>query len=360
MKQENVPLGKLEFQHSTITLLDPRTNQTQTLQINRVKPIEKEAREVTIYSLFVGKENPEHLQTIIFSDKQQKDDDGKRGEEFVVLKPGTFDFTGTTERFATAYSQKAAAILAELKKKHFQDERVSQAVWKVSDKDDMRKMKGILQGVPYTVRSKRGGDKIPGYHIGDDSFQWTEIANGAGNVIAKVTAEHFQGTVDGDSIIYKFSTFENGAEKVVMELKRYYRDKSEFQTLHGTGTTVGISSSGGLVVGWTDIDLQTPVNFQNENTMLFSYGPREAILSQDEIESNSKKVSAILILMGGASILDGFNFQDSEIEWEQSSQRLAKDSRERKQTVDQGFWLELPVDSTTRGRQEALTLLSSR
>lgn len=360
MQQENVPLGDIEFQHSTITFLDTKTLNVDTLQINRVKPTTDKAPEFTAYSLFLGKNEPSHVGTLIFSDRPASWDKRKRGEEFVALQQGTFGYIETSERFANSYMNKVSKLMSELESKDFEDTRVDQAVWKEGEeKNHIRTMKGVLRGVPYTIRSKSGGDKIPGYHLNDDLFEWSEILGQDGRKIAKATTEHFRGTIDGDAVVYKFTVLNAGEEKTVLELKRTYKNKSETQTSKGTGTTAGVSSSGNVVVGWTSIDLQTPVNYQNENTMLYSFGEREGNLSETEKEENMRKASAILVLLGGASILDGFNFQDSEIEWGQSSERVI-DAAQRKQfKPDMGFWLELPVNSTTEGQEEAFQLLTN-
>lgn len=361
MQQENVSLQDIEFQHSTITFLDTKTLNVDTLQINRVKPATDKAPEFTAYSLFLGKNEPSHVGTLIFSDRPASRDKRKRGEEFVALQQGTFGYIETSERFANGYMDKISQLMAELQGKSFEDARVHQAVWKEGEeKDHIRTMKGVLRGVPYTIRSKSGGDKIPGYHLNDDRFEWSEILGQDGRKIAKATTEHFRGTVDGDAVVYKFTVLNAGEEKTVLELKRTYKNKSETQTSKGTGTTVGVSSSGNVVVGWTSVDLQTPVNYQNEKTMLFSFGERTEDLSHTEREENMKKASAILVLLGGASILDGFNFQDSEIEWGQSSKRVIDSAQQKRFIPDMGFWLELPVDSTARGQEEAFQLLNNR
>lgn len=358
MQQENVPLQNIEFQHSTITFLDTKTDTVNTLQINRVKPTTKEAPEVTAYSLFLGKENPSHLGTIILSDRKQKD--GERGEIFVSLAPGTFDYLSTSERHAQSYIQTASGLLGELKAKNFKDPRVDQAVWQVEDKNGTRTMNGILKGISYSIKSKTGDEKAPGYHLFGEKFKSSEIFDDTGKLIAGISTDHYQGVDKNDSIVYIFSTIENGQQKTALELKRTYRDKSETQTSQGTGSTTGITSGGRVSYGWTSIQLTTAVNFQNEGTMLYTYGPREANLTPTEQQENSKKVTAIFVLLGGSSILDGLNFQDSENEWRQSSTRIIDAARTKSQTTDMGFWLDLPVDSTPEGQKEALQILPLR
>lgn len=370
MNQENIQLGEdIEFQHSTITILNTNTNVEDIIQINRVKPTSREAPEVTAYSLFVGKDNPSHLGTILFSDRQNND--GERGEIFVALKPGTFDFANTTERFANTYMQKASALLKELQQKNFQDSRIDQAVWETVDKrgtfDDDKYIikKGILKGIPYEIKSQYGGEDMPGYHLFGKNFQSSEIIDGNGNKIAKITTNHYRGINNQygnnlDSVVYTFSTVKNNKEKVVLEIKRYFKDKSEIQTSTGIGTTFGIAPGGGMAIGWTAVELQTQVNYQDEHTFLYSFGKREDNLSQQEIENNKIISSAIFELMGGASITDGFNFQDSELEWGQSSSRIIDGAQSNNLDSDMGFWLELPVDATSKGQKEALDLLTSK
>lgn len=370
MSQENIALGEnIEFQHSTIILLNSSTNKEETLQINRVKPTGKEAPEVTAYSLFVGKENPSHIGTILLSDRQKND--GERGEIFVALKPGTFDFDSTTERYANAYMQKAAKMLDELKKKNFQDPKVDQAVWEIVDKrgyldsDKHIIKKGIINGFPYEITSKYGGEIAPGYHLFGKDFKSSEITDGDGNLIAKISTSHYRGFkgLNGgslNSVIYTFSTVKGGKENVVLEIKRYFENKSETATSRGVGTTIGITSGGGVAVGWTSVDLQTPVNYQDVHTFLYSFSRRDDNLSKEEIEKNKIAASAIFVLLGGASITDGLNFQDSELEWRQSSSRIISGAQGNSLTSDMGFWLELPIDATPEGQREALNLLTSR
>jgi hypothetical protein len=371
MVQENVPLGKdLEFQHSSITFLNTATGKEDLLQINRVKPTSKDAPEVTAYALFTGKDNPTNIGTILLSDRQNND--GERGEIFVALKPGIFNFKDTTERFANAYMGKASSLLKELQQKNFQDSRVDQAVWETTDKrgffdgDEYTISKGILKGIPYEIRSQFGGDKMPGYNLFGKDFKSSEIIDGNGNVVAKITTNHYKG-FDGpngygnlDSVIYTFSTVKDNKEKVVLEIKRYFEDKSETQTSTGVGTTVTMAPNGGLAVGWVSVDLQTPVNYQDVNTFLYSFGRREDNLSEREIEENKIALSAIFELLGGVSIVNGLNFQDSELEWGQSATRLIDDAQNKKFTLDMGFWSELPVDATQEGQEEALNLLTSK
>jgi hypothetical protein len=368
MSQENNPLGiSLEFQHSLITLTDPITNKDTTLQINRVKPTSEYAPEVTAYSLFSGKDNPQHLGTILLSDRQ-KQEDGERGEVFVALKPGTFDFEGTSERYAHEYIQKADALLEELKANNFNDPRIDQAVWKTKETNDYTKMNGVLNGVPYSIVIDKTGEEIPGYlHDWDGkNFKSCQILDEKGNLIAKITADHYLGVTNSsglgtfDSIVFKFIKVENGQEKIVLENKRYYEDKSEFQTSNGIGTTVGFSATGGLMVGWTEIEFTTPVNYQDVDTFLYSYGPREANLSEEEIAVNRATVSAILTLLGGASIIGGLNFQDAELEWLQSTESITSAAKEGTLDPDMGFWSELPVDSTSKGQAEAFSLLTGK
>lgn len=155
MQQVNVPLGDIEFQHSEIKFLNTTTGQLDTLQINRVKPETSDAFPVTAYSMFIGKENPKHIGTLIFSDRRQKD--GKRGEFFVALKEGTFGFEETSEVHANAYMKQANDILTGMRidLNGFYGSRVDHAVWKVRDEDGMREMHGVLGGNSYMVRSKR-------------------------------------------------------------------------------------------------------------------------------------------------------------------------------------------------------------
>lgn len=366
MQQENVPIGNIEFQHSTITFQDTKNGNIDTLQINRVKPITKEAPQFTAYSLFVGKDNPSSLGTLIFSDEQNQKHGfsgtpGKRGEVFVALKPGTFAFAETSERFANSYSQKVADLMDELRQKQYKDSRVDQAVWKTSGNNRMTIMQGVLQGVSYTIVSRFGQDKSPGYHLNDGGFASAEIFTADKKVVASINVGHFRGmagsaiVVAPDSVVY---TFKDGEGKTVLEVKRYFADKSETLTSHGVGTTVGLSSSGNIVVGWTSINLQTPVNYQDEHTMLSAYGRRDQNPTAEEIKENMKSASAIFTLLGGASILNGLNFQDGEQEWGQDMRRLVGDAKTGSLKSDMGFWFNLPVDSTPTGQEEALRLLT--
>lgn len=355
MQQEDVNLDKIQFQHSTINLEDTKTGKEDVLQINRVKPAKDSAEPVTAYSLFLGADSPEHIGTIILSDKQQKD--GERGEYFVSLKTGTFDFERTSEQHASQYISEVNNLLEELKAKDFQDERVIQATWVSKDKDNIRTTNGVLNGIRYSIVSKRGGDYLPGFAKYGRNFNELQILAGDNSEIAHVTAQGFDGPGDGNAVVYSFSVNNNGNEKKVLETKRVYRNKSETQTSHGTGTIVGFTSGGHLTVGWTDIDLQTPVNFQDENTFLYSSGPRDANLTSTEKEANQKIASAIFCLLGGESILDGFNFQDSEMEWRQSTDMIIYGVQTKTLNPDMGFWLELPIDSTKTAQQLAEQLL---
>lgn len=355
MKQENVNLDRIEFQHSTINLEDTKTSEKDILQINRVKPAKDEAQPVTAYSLFLGGEDPKHLGTIMLSDRQAKD--GNKGEYFVSLVPGTFNFEETSEQHANAYISKANDLLEELKRKDFQDERVIHATWVSSDKDNTRTTNGVLNGQRYSVVSRRGADDLPGFNKYGENFKELQILASDGREVAHVSAQRFDGPGDGDAVVYTFSTNENGNRKTVLEIKRVFRDKSETQTSHGTGTTVGFTSGGNLTVGWTEVDLESPVNFQDENTFLYSNGPREASLSEAQEQKNQKLTSAIFCLLGGESILDGFNFQDSENEWRQSSEMIIEGVQTKTVNPDMGFWLELPIDSTQSAQEEAAKLL---
>jgi hypothetical protein len=370
MSQENIPLGKdIEFQHSSITFLNTVTNKEDIIQINRVKPTSKDASEVTAYSLFMGEDKPSHLGTILFSDSQNNG--GERGKMFVALKPGTFDFADTTERFANGYMKKAADLLKKLQGNNFQDPMVDQAVWETEDakgsfeQNKHAVKKGILKGIPYEIRSQFGGENMPGYKLFGKDFKSSEIIDGNGNIIAKITTSHYGGFDSPsnfgnlDSVIYTFSTVKKGTEKVVLEIKRYFKDKSEIQTSRGLAMTGGFISGGGNFGGWSYVDLQTPVSYQDEHTFLYSFGNREDNLSKQEIEENMITTGAIFELMGGASITDGFNFQDAELEWEQSSSRIISGAQNNQLVTDMGFWLELPVDATPEGQKEALNLLTS-
>lgn len=356
MQQENVDLDKIQFQHSTINLEDTNSGKTDILQINRVKPAKDEAEPVTAYSLFLGAESPQHIGTIILSDRQQKD--GVRGEYFVSLRAGTFDFEGTSEQHASQYIAQVNGLLEELKAKDFQDERVSQATWVSNDKDRVRTTNGVLNGTRYTIVSRRGASDLPGFNQNGKNFKELQILNGNGSEIAHVTAQRFDGPGDGDAVVYTFSVNDSGDEKTVLEVKRVYRDKSETQTSHGTGTTVGFTSGGQLTIGWTEVDLQTPVNFQDENTFLYSSGSRETNLTSTQQEDNRRATTAIFTLLGGESILDGFNFQDSEMEWRQSSDAVISGVQTETVSPDMGFWLELPIDSTQSAQQLAEQLLA--
>lgn len=355
MQQEDVDLDRIQFQHSTINLEDTKTGQEDVLQINRVKPAKDSAEPVTAYSLFLGADAPEHIGTIILSDRQQKD--GGRGEYFVSLKAGTFDFEGTSEQHASRYIIEVNNLLEELKAKDFQDERVIQATWVSKDKDRIRTTNGVLNGTRYSIVSQRGADDLPGFNKYGKNFKELQILSGNDSEIAQVTAQRFDGPGDGKAVIYKLNAIENGNKKTVLEVKRVYRDKSETQTSHGTGTTVGFTSGGHLTVGWTEIDLQTQVNFQNENTFLYSSGLRESNLTSADKEENQKIAMAIFCLLGGESILDGLNFQDSEMEWRQSSDMIIDGVQTKTINPDMGFWLELPIDSTITAQKEALKLL---
>lgn len=356
MQQEDVDLDRIQFQHSTINLEDTKTGNKDILQINRVKPAKDSAEPVTAYSLFLGADSPEHVGTIILSDRQQKD--GERGEVFVSLKPGTFDFEGTSEQHASQYISEVNSLLEELKAKDFQDERVIQATWVAKDKDNIRTTNGVLNGARYTIVSQRGVDDLPGFNKYGRNFKGLQIINSEGVEIANVTAQRFDGPGDGSAVVYSFGVNENGNEKTVLEVKRVYRNKSETQTSHGTGTTTGFTSGGHITVGWTDIDLQTPVSFQDENTFLYSNGPREANLTSTEKGANQKRASAIFSLLGGESILNGLNFQDSEMEWRQSSDMIIDGLQTKTVSPDMGFWLELPIDSTETAQQLAKQLLT--
>lgn len=357
MQQENVPLDDIEFQHSTIILQNPATGEKNTLQINRVKPVNSDAAPVTAYSIFAGAENPKYLNTIIISDKEDKD--GNKGEMFVSLNDeAIFGFDSTTERFANQFINQADQVLSYLKSVNFSDPRVSQATWKVEDKDKVRTTRGIIGGENYTIISKRGGEKAPGYREYGKNFKEAVIQNGRGLEIARVTKEHFDGPGDGDAVIFKFYTDGD----CILELKRVFKDKSETQTSTGTArsTTIGVTTGGSLFVGsgWSDVEMETPVNFQDENTFLYSFGSRDGDLTEAQKDENLKKVSAILVLLGGESILNGLNFQDSEMEWRQSSDRLIEAAHDNDLKPDMGAWLELPIDSTETGIAEAKKLIA--